>query len=299
MVIENMVKSVISRNLLNLKRVVGLTTGARVCWECCVIAISRPAHISYAFGGKHSYAYSSLNLVVYASWLRQFGRYIYNLDFEYATRGYYKLVYYCIRVFRSAQLIWDQATLSSEFATLFCNKLYTLVYLVSEWSFSGIINDDKYHRQFLFGLTLVCKAIMLNHCFLLHFHASWEELRPLVTSREYDIKESFNTCVIQKQFMRWYALVSLSPLSLLSLAILLCSVYYCCFYYYCYYFIITILYKLDLSLSLSLSPPFSLSPFRRAIAVCMEQVSVLSIQTRWPILNTIASWMEQVSVLSI
>ena len=211
MVIENMIKSVISRNLLNLKRVVGLATGASVSWECCVIAISRPTNISYAFGGKRSYAYSSLNLVIYASWLRQFGRYIYNLDFEYATRGYYKLVYYCIRVFHSAQLIWNQATLSSEFATLFCNKLYTLVYLVSEWSFSGIINDDKYHRQFLFGLTLVCKAIMLNQCFLLHFYANWEELRPLVTSRAYDIKEGFNPCVIQKQFMRWYALVTPGP----------------------------------------------------------------------------------------
>ena len=276
MVIENMIKSVISRSLLNLKRVVGLATGASVSWECCVIAISRPTNISYAFGGKRSYAYSSLNLVIYASWLRQFGRYIYNLDFEYATRGYYKLVYYCIRVFHSTQLIWNQATLSSEFATLFCNKLYTLVYLVSEWSFSGIINDDKYHRQFLFGLTLVCKAIMLNQCFLLHFYANWEELRPLVTSRAYDIKEGFNPCVIQKQFMRWYALVSLSPLSPLSLAILLCSVYYCCFYYYCYYFIITILYKLYLSLSLSLLPSLFLLfsvPLRSAWSGCQSRLS--------------------------
>ena len=280
MVIGNMIKSVISLNLLNLKRVVGLATRTSVGWECCVIAISLPTNISYAFGGKHSYAYSSLNLVIYASWLRYFGRYIYNLDFEYATRGYCKLVYYYIRVFHSSQLIWNQAT-------LFCNKLYTLVYLVSERSFSGIINDDKYHRQFLFGLTLVCKAIMLNQCFLLHFYANWEELRPLVTSRAYGIKEGFNPCVIQKQFKRWYALVSLSPLSLLSLAILLCSVYYCCFYYYCYYFIITILYKLYLSLSLS--PPFSLSPFLRAIAVCMERVSVPSIQTHWPIFPAIVS----------
>ena len=77
MVIENMIKSVISRNLLNLKRVVGLATGVSVGWECCVIAISLSTNISYAFGGKHSYAYSSLNLVIYASWLRQFGRYIY------------------------------------------------------------------------------------------------------------------------------------------------------------------------------------------------------------------------------
>ena len=184
--------------------------------------------------------------------MRYFGRYIYNLDFEYATRGYCKLVYYYIRVFHSSQLIWNQATLSSEFATLYCNKLYTLVYLLSEWSFSGIINDDKYHRQFLFGLTLVCKAILLNQCFLLHSYVNWEELRPLVTSRAYDIKEDFNPCVIQKQFMRWYALVSLSPLSLLSLTILLCYFYYCCFYYYCYYFIVTDLYKTVTSLSLSL-----------------------------------------------
>ena len=260
MVIENMIKSVISLNLLNLKRVVGLATGASVGWECCVIAISLSTNIPYAFGGKRSYAYSSLNLVIYASWLRYFGRYIYNLDFEYATRGYCKLVYYYIRVFHASQLIWNQATLSSVFATLFCNKLYTLVYLVSEWSFSGIINDDKYHRQFLFGLTLVCKAIMLNQCFLLHFYASWEELRPSVTSRAYGIKEGFNPCVIQKQFMHLYAVVSLSPLSLLSLTILLCSFYYCCFYYYCYYFIITVLYKLYLSLSLSSFLSFSFSP---------------------------------------
>ena len=287
MVIENIIKSVISLNLLNLKRVIGLATGASVGWECCVIAISLPTNIPYAFGGKRSYAYSSLNLVIYASRLCYFERYIYNLDFEYATRGYCKLVYSYIRVFHASQLIWNQATLSSEFATLFCNKLYTLVYLLLEWSFSGIINDDKYHRQFLFGLTLVCKAIMLNQCFLLHFYVNWEELRPLVTSRAYGIKKGFNPCVIQKQFMCWYALVSLSPLSLRSLTILLCSFYYCCFYYYCYYFIITVLYKLYLSLSLS--PPFSFSPFLRAIAVCMERVSVPSIQTHWPIFPAIVS----------
>ena len=270
MVIDNVIKSVTSLNLLNLKRVIGLATGASVSWECCVIAVSLPTDGPYDFGGKRSYAYGSLNLVIYASWLRYFGRYIYNLDFEYATRGYCKLVYYCIRVFHSSQLIWNQATLSSEFATLYCNKLYTLVYLLSEWSSSEIINDDKYHRQFLFGLTLVCKAIMLNQCFLLHSYVNWEELRPLVTSRAYGIKEGFNSCVIQKQFMRWYALVSLSPLSLLSLTILLCSFYYCCFYYYCYYFIVTDLYK-TIFLSLSLSP-LSLSPLLLAIAVCMELV---------------------------
>ena len=142
--------------------------------------------------------------------------------------------------------------MSSEFATLYCNKLYTLVYLLSEWSFSGIIIYDKYHRQFLFGLTLVCKAILLNQWFLLHSCVNWEELRPLVTSRAYGIKGGFNPCVIQKQFMPWYALVSLSPLSLLSLTILLCYFYYCCFYYYCYYFIVTDLYKTITSLSFSL-----------------------------------------------
>ena len=230
MVIGNVIKSVTSLNLLNLKREIGLATWACVSWECCVIAVSLPTDIPYGFGGKRSYAYGSLNSIIYASWLRYFGRYIYNLDFEYATRGYCKLVYSYIRVFNSSQLIWNQATLSSEFATLYCNKLYTLVYLLSEWSFSGIMIYDKYPRQFLFGLTLVCKAILLNQCFLLHSYVNWEELQPLVTSRAYGIKEGFNPCVIQKQFMHWYALVSLSPLSLLSLTILLCYFYYCCFY---------------------------------------------------------------------
>ena len=274
MVIGNVIKSVTSLNLLNLKREIGLATWACVSWECCVIAVSLPTDIPYGFGGKRSYAYGSLNSIIYASWLRYFGRYIYNLDFEYATRGYCKLVYSYIRVFNSSQLIWNQATLSSEFATLYCNKLYTLVYLLSEWSFSGIMIYDKYHRQFLFGLTLVCKAILLNQCFLLHSYVNWEELRPLVTSRAYGIKEGFNPCVIQKQFMHWYALVSLSPLSLLSLTILLCYFYYCCFYYYCYYFIVTDLYKTITSLSLSLSPPLSLylSPLLLAIVDCMVLV---------------------------
>ena len=149
-------------------------------------------------------------------------------------------------------MTWNRATLSSEFATLACNKLYTLVYLLSEWSFSVIIIHDKYHRQFLFGLTLVCNAILQIQCFLLRSCTNWEELRPLVTSRAYGIKEGFNPCVIQKQLMPWYALVSLSPLALLSLTILLCYFYYCCFYYCCYYFIVTDLYKTVTSLSLSL-----------------------------------------------
>ena len=274
MVIGNVIKSVTSLNVLNLKRVIGLATLECVGWERCVIAGSLATVLPYGFGGKRSYAYGSLNSIIYASWIRYFGRYIYNLDFEYATRGSFKLVYSYIRVFNSSRMIWNQATLSSEFATLYCNKLYTLVYLLSEWSFSGIIIYDKYHRQFLFGLTLVCKAILLNQCFLLHSCVNWEELRPLVTSRAYGIKEGFNPCVIQKQFMHWYALVSLSPLSLLSLTILLCYFYYCCFYYYCYYFIVTDMYKTITSLSLSLSPPLSLylSPLLLAIVDCMVLV---------------------------
>ena len=82
MVIGNVIKSVTSLNLLNFKREIGLATGACVGWECCVIAVSLPTDIPYDFGGKRSYAYGSLNLVIYASWLRYFGRYIYNLDFE-------------------------------------------------------------------------------------------------------------------------------------------------------------------------------------------------------------------------
>ena len=93
-----------------------------------------------------------------------------------------------------------------------------------------MIIHDKYHRQFLFGLTLVCNAILRSQCFLLRSCTNWEELRPLVTSRAYGIKEGFNPCVIQKQFMPWYALVSLFLFSLLSLTILLCYFYYCCFY---------------------------------------------------------------------
>ena len=252
MVIGNVIKSVTSLNSLKLKRVIGLATLVCVGWECCVIAVSLPTVLPYGFGGKRSYAYSSLNAIIYASWIRYFGKYIYNLDFEYETRGSFKLVYSYIQTFDSSRMIWNQATLSSEFATLPCNKLYTLVYLLSEWNCSVIIIHDKYHRPFLFGLTLVCNAILRNQCFLLRSCTNWEELQPLVTSRAYGIKEGFNPWVIQKQFMPWYALVSLSPLSLLSLTILLCYFYYCCYYYCCYYFIITDLYKTVTSLSFSL-----------------------------------------------
>ena len=121
-------------------------------------------------------------------------------------------------------MTWNRATLSSKFATLACNKLYTLVYLLSEWSFSVIIIHDKYHRQFLFGLTLVCNANLQIQYFLLRSCTNWEELRPLVTPRAYGMKEGFNPCIIQKQFMPSYALVSHSSLSLLSL-ISFCAIF--------------------------------------------------------------------------
>ena len=67
--------------------------------------------------------------------------------------------------------------------------------------FSVIIIHDKYHRQFLFGLTLVGNAILQIQYFLLRSCTNWEELQPLVTPRAYGIKEGFNPCIIQKQFI--------------------------------------------------------------------------------------------------
>ena len=93
MMIGNVIKSIISLNPLNLKRVIGLATLACVSMEYCVTAISLPTVISYVFGGKCLCAYSSLHTNVSASWIRYFGKYIYNLDFEYETSGFFKLVY--------------------------------------------------------------------------------------------------------------------------------------------------------------------------------------------------------------
>ena len=66
-------------------------------------------------------------------------------------------------------MTWEWATLSSKIATLACNILYTLVYLLSEWSFSVIRIHDKYHRQFLVGLALACKASSQIQYILLRF----------------------------------------------------------------------------------------------------------------------------------
>ena len=266
----NVIRSGLSMNLLKLKWVIGLAT--LVCGRagCVEPAGSPPTVPSDTFGGKRLCAYILLYTNVYASWMNYFDRYIKNLESEYRTMEFYKLAYLYICAFDSSWMTWERATLSSKIATLACNILYTLVYLLSEWSFSVIRIHDKYPRQFLVGLTLACKASSQIQYILLRFRTNWKELRPLVTPRAYGIKVSFKPCIGQKQFMPSYALVShfsLSLLSLLSLllsllsfALLLCY-FYCYYYYYCCYEYFTVkgLYKTvtTLSLSLFLSPLLS------------------------------------------
>ena len=259
MLIGNVIKSALSLNSLNLKRVIGLATLACVSRETRRSADLLLPTPPCVFGGKCSCAYILSHTNVYASWMHYFDKFIKNLDFEYETRGFFQLVYLYMCVFDSSWTTCKQATLSSKIATLACNILYTLVYLLSEWSFPVRIIHDKYHRQFLIGLMLAYKAGFQIQYFLLCFCTNWKELRPLVTPRAYGIKEGFNPCIIQKQFMPSYALVSHSPLSLLSLTILLCYFYYCYFYYCCYeYFTVKGLYKTVTTLSLSLFFFFSL-----------------------------------------
>ena len=119
-------------------------------------------------------------------------------------------------------MTWERATLSSKIATLACNILYTLVYLLSEWSILVIRIHDKYHRRFLVELALACKASSQIQYILLRFRTNWKELRPLVTPRAYGIKVSFEPCIGQKQFMPSYALPqhhAPSALARVSLAI--------------------------------------------------------------------------------
>ena len=225
MLIGNVIKSVISLNSLNLKRVIGLATLACVSRESRRSAdflLTTPPDV---FGGKCSCAYILSHTNVYALWMHYFDKYINNLGFDYETRGFFKLVYLYMYAFDSSWITWKRATLSSKIATLACDILYTLVYLLSERRFSVRIIHDKYHRQFLIGLMLAYKAGSQIQYFLLRFCTNWKESRPLVTPRAYGIKEGFNPCIIQKQFMPSYALVSHSPLSLLSLTILLCCFY--------------------------------------------------------------------------
>ena len=176
MMIGNIIKSVLSLNSLKLKWVIGLVTLACVSredFDPADLLLTAPPD---AFGGKSSCAYILSHTNVYASWMHYFDRYIKNLDFEYETRSFFKLVYLYMCAFDSSWMTWERATLSSKIATLACNILYTLVYLLSEWSFSVIIIHDKYHRQFLVGLTLACKAGSQIQYILLRFCTNWKEL---------------------------------------------------------------------------------------------------------------------------
>ena len=116
---------------------------------------------------------------------------------------------------------WEPATLSSKIATLVCDILYTLVYLLLKWINSVIRIHDKYQSCFLVGLALTCKASSQIQYILLRFRTNWRELRPLVTPWANGIKQSFKPCIGQKQFMPSHAQVSHFPLSLLLFS---CSV---------------------------------------------------------------------------
>ena len=203
--VGNVIKSRLSLNSLKLKWVIGLATLACVSredFEPADLLLTAPPDI---FGGKCSWAYILSHTNVYASWMHYFDRYLKNLDFEYETRSFFKLVYLYMCAFDSSWITWEWVTLSSKIATLACNKLYTLVYLLSEWSFSVIIIHNKYHRQFLVGLTFACKASSQIQYILLRFCTNWRELRPLVTPWAYCIKGSSKPCIGEKQFMPSYA----------------------------------------------------------------------------------------------
>ena len=233
----NVVRSRLNMNLLKLLWVVGLA--AVVCGSTGSVesAVAPPTVPVDSFGGKRFSAYILPSTNVYASIMNSFDRYIKNLESEYRTMRFYKLAYLYICAFDSPWVSWERATLLSKIATLACNILYTLVYLLSEWSNSVIRIHDKYQRCFLVGLALTCKVSSQIQYVLLRFRASWRELRPLVTPWANGIKESFKPCIGQKQFIPSYAQVSHSPLSLLSLLcpslLFFCFGYYYYYYYYC------------------------------------------------------------------
>ena len=179
--IINVIGSGLSMNSLKLKWVIGLTTLVCGNGERLEPADSPLTVPPESFGGKRLCAYILPYTNVYASWMNYFDRYIKNLESEYRTMSFYKLTYLYICAFDSSWMTWERATLSSKIATLACNILYTLVYLLSEWSFSVIRIHDKYHRRFLVGLALACKASSQIQYILLHFCTNWRELRPLVT----------------------------------------------------------------------------------------------------------------------
>ena len=133
-IVINVIRSGLNMNLLKLIWVVGLA--AVVCGRagCVEPAGSPPTVPPDSFGGKCFYAYIFPSTNVNASWMNYFDRYIKNLESEYRTMEFYKLAYLYICAFDSSWVSWEHATLSSKIATLACNILYTLVYLLSEWS---------------------------------------------------------------------------------------------------------------------------------------------------------------------
>ena len=219
----NIIRSGLNMNLLKLVWVVGLAAVVCGSARCVESAVEPPTVPRDSFGGKRFNAYILPSTNVYASWMNCFDRYIKNLESEYRTMKFYKLAYLYICAFDSSWVSWERATLLSKIATLACNILYTLVYLLSEWSNSVIRIHDKYQICFLVGLALTCKVRSQIQYVLLHFRANWRELRPLVTPGANGIKESFKPCIGQKQFMPSYAQVRHFPLSLSSLSSLFFS----------------------------------------------------------------------------
>ena len=213
----NVIRSGLNMNLLQLKWVIGLAT--LVCGRagCVEPAGSPPTVPPDSFDGKRFYAYILLSTNVYASWMNCFDIYIINLESEYRTMEFYKLAYLYICAFDSSWVSWEHATLSSKIVTLACNILYTLVYLLSEWSISVIRIHDKYHRRLLVGLALAGKASSQIQYILLRFYTNWRELRPLVTPLGILYKRKLQTLYRSEAV---YALIcsgkSLSSLSLLS-----------------------------------------------------------------------------------
>ena len=157
----NVIRSGLNMNLGKLIWIVGLAV--LVCQECgrtgCAgTALESRTFAAIVFGGKRFNAYILPSTNVFASWMDYFDRYIRNLESEYRTMKFYKLTYLYICAFVLSWISWEPATLSSKIATLACNILYTLVYLLLKWINSVIRIHDKYQSCFLVGLALTCKA---------------------------------------------------------------------------------------------------------------------------------------------
>ena len=88
MLIGNVIKSALSLNSLNLKRVIGLVTLACVSRETRGSADPLLPTPPCVFGWKISYAYILSHTNVCASWMYYFDKYIQHLDFEYETKRF-------------------------------------------------------------------------------------------------------------------------------------------------------------------------------------------------------------------